>query len=98
MCDAMPLILTARPTLPEPAEMRLTSGVIAAVYCRRRRGDGSIRSTCTHRASLALSRSYGPEGNDPAYEEGGIDYPIVYVRWPSDANMEASSICLPLDR
>jgi predicted dehydrogenase len=30
---------------------------------------------------LRVSRSYGPGRYDPAYEEGGHDYPIGYVRW-----------------
>src|SRR5438105_15821949 len=39
--------------------------------------------------SLALSRSYGPGRYDPQYEEGGIDYPVGYVRWTERRNMEA---------
>jgi polar amino acid transport system substrate-binding protein len=39
--------------------------------------------------SLALSRSYGPGRYDPQYEEGGIDYPIGFVRWTERRNMEA---------
>ena len=39
--------------------------------------------------SLALSRSYGPGRYDPAYEERGVDYPIGYVRWTEQRNMEA---------
>lgn len=35
------------------------------------------------------SRSYGPGRYDPAYEEGGNDYPIGYVRWTEGRNMEA---------
>jgi predicted dehydrogenase len=38
---------------------------------------------------LHLSRSYGPGRYDPAYEEGGHDYPIGYVRWTEQRNMEA---------
>ncbi len=37
---------------------------------------------------LRLSRSYGPGRYDPAYEEGGHDYPIGYVRWTERRNME----------
>ena len=36
-----------------------------------------------------LSRSYGPGRYDPLYEEQGIDYPIGYVRWTEQRNMEA---------
>src|SRR5208282_2236153 len=39
--------------------------------------------------SLVLSRSYGPGRYDPAYEEGGTDYPVGYVRWTEQRNMEA---------
>jgi predicted dehydrogenase len=35
------------------------------------------------------SRSYGPGRYDPAYEEGGVDYPIGYVRWTEGRNLEA---------
>ncbi|QQS44834.1 MAG: bi-domain-containing oxidoreductase [Acidobacteriota bacterium] len=37
---------------------------------------------------LRLSRSYGPGRYDPTYEEGGIDYPIGYVRWTERRNMQ----------
>jgi len=36
-----------------------------------------------------LSRSYGPGRYDPVYEEKGVDYPIGYVRWTEQRNMEA---------
>jgi polar amino acid transport system substrate-binding protein len=39
--------------------------------------------------SVSLSRSYGPGRYDVDYEEGGIDYPIGYVRWTEKRNMEA---------
>jgi polar amino acid transport system substrate-binding protein len=39
--------------------------------------------------SLALSRSYGPGRYDPVYEQRGVDYPIGYVRWTEQRNMEA---------
>lgn len=38
---------------------------------------------------LRLSRSYGPGRYDPSYEEKGIDYPVGYVRWTENRNMEA---------
>jgi predicted dehydrogenase/threonine dehydrogenase-like Zn-dependent dehydrogenase len=37
---------------------------------------------------LRFSRSYGPGRYDPRYEEGGVDYPIGYVRWTERRNME----------
>jgi predicted dehydrogenase/threonine dehydrogenase-like Zn-dependent dehydrogenase len=38
---------------------------------------------------VRLSRSYGPGRYDPAYEEGGHDYPVGYVRWTEQRNMRA---------
>jgi polar amino acid transport system substrate-binding protein len=35
------------------------------------------------------SRSYGPGRYDPQYEEKGVDYPIGYVRWTEQRNMES---------
>jgi predicted dehydrogenase/threonine dehydrogenase-like Zn-dependent dehydrogenase len=39
--------------------------------------------------SLVLSRSYGPGRYDPNYEDHGNDYPIGYVRWTEQRNMES---------
>ena len=36
-----------------------------------------------------FSRSYGPGRYDPGYEEGGNDYPVGYVRWTEQRNMES---------
>jgi predicted dehydrogenase/threonine dehydrogenase-like Zn-dependent dehydrogenase len=36
-----------------------------------------------------ISASYGPGRYDPFYEEGGQDYPIAYVRWTENRNMQA---------
>lgn len=38
---------------------------------------------------LRQSRSYGPGRYDPGYEEHGHDYPLGYVRWTENRNMEA---------
>ncbi len=37
---------------------------------------------------LFMSRAYGPGSYDPDYENGGQDYPISYVRWTENRNME----------
>jgi predicted dehydrogenase len=37
---------------------------------------------------LKVSRSYGPGRYDRQYEERGLDYPISYVRWTEQRNME----------
>lgn len=39
--------------------------------------------------SFINSRSYGPGRYDSSYEEGGLDYPIGYVRWTEGRNFEA---------
>lgn len=84
-------ILTAATDSAEPAEMaakilrdRGRIVVVGAV------GMGVSRSNMyAKELSLALSRSYGPGRYDAQYEEGGIDYPIGYVRWTERRNMEA---------
>ena len=38
---------------------------------------------------LKLSMSYGPGRGDPAYESAGRDYPLPYVRWTEQRNMDA---------
>ncbi len=35
-----------------------------------------------------VSRAYGPGSYDPTYEKQGVDYPISYVRWTENRNME----------
>lgn len=37
---------------------------------------------------LFMSRAYGPGSYDPAYEKEGRDYPVSYVRWTENRNME----------
>jgi predicted dehydrogenase/threonine dehydrogenase-like Zn-dependent dehydrogenase len=39
--------------------------------------------------SLQISMSYGPGRYDPEYEERGHDYPLGYVRWTENRNIEA---------
>ncbi len=38
---------------------------------------------------LRQSRSYGPGRYDRTYEEEGVDYPLGYVRWTEQRNMQA---------
>ncbi len=38
---------------------------------------------------LIVSRSYGPGRYDSAYEVRGIDYPLPYVRWTEQRNMQS---------
>lgn len=39
--------------------------------------------------TFQVSCSYGPGRYDPAYEEGGVDYPLGFVRWTAQRNFEA---------
>lgn len=39
--------------------------------------------------SFRVSRSYGPGRYDQEYEERGLDYPIGYVRWTEQRNLES---------
>ncbi|PZP55567.1 MAG: oxidoreductase [Micavibrio aeruginosavorus] len=47
------------------------------------------RSYYEKEIDLRQSRSYGPGRYDPDYEERGHDYPLGYVRWTENRNMEA---------
>jgi len=38
---------------------------------------------------VKMSCSYGPGRYDSSYEERGLDYPLSYVRWTENRNMEA---------
>jgi predicted dehydrogenase/threonine dehydrogenase-like Zn-dependent dehydrogenase len=84
-------ILTAATDSAEPAEMAARilrdRGRIIVVGMV---GMGVSRSNMyLKELSLTLSRSYGPGRYDPQYEEGGVDYPLGYVRWTERRNMEA---------
>jgi predicted dehydrogenase/threonine dehydrogenase-like Zn-dependent dehydrogenase len=37
---------------------------------------------------LLMARAYGPGSYDPQYEQKGQDYPLPYVRWTENRNME----------
>lgn len=39
--------------------------------------------------TFQVSCSYGPGRYDPAYEKRGLDYPIGFVRWTEQRNLEA---------
>ena len=44
----------------------------------------------TKELDFLISSSYGPGRYDPFYEEGGQDYPLPYVRWTEDRNIQLS--------
>jgi predicted dehydrogenase/threonine dehydrogenase-like Zn-dependent dehydrogenase len=37
---------------------------------------------------VTMARAYGPGSYDPIYEIQGVDYPIAYVRWTENRNMD----------
>jgi predicted dehydrogenase len=37
---------------------------------------------------LLMARAYGPGSYDPSYERAGQDYPLSYVRWTENRNMD----------
>jgi predicted dehydrogenase/threonine dehydrogenase-like Zn-dependent dehydrogenase len=47
---------------------------------------------------FSISRSYGPGRYDPAYEEGGVDYPVAYVRWTEGRNLESVIDCIAREK
>ena len=53
------------------------------------RMDVPRRSFYERELSLTVSCSYGPGRHDPLYELEGIDYPLPYVRWTEQRNLEA---------
>ncbi len=84
-------ILTASTKENDPVEL-------AGALCRERGRVvvvGNVRLDIPREAyyrkelDLVLSRSYGPGRYDPSYEEGGIDYPLPYVRWTEQRNLDA---------
>ena len=48
--------------------------------------------------TFQVSCSYGPGRYDPEYEQGGRDYPVGYVRWTEQRNLEAVLDMLALGR
>jgi predicted dehydrogenase/threonine dehydrogenase-like Zn-dependent dehydrogenase len=70
----------------------------AGVWCRPRGriggGGGAglpLRRDDFYRKELSfqVSCSYGPGRYDAQHEEGGVDYPLPYVRWTEGRNFEA---------
>jgi predicted dehydrogenase/threonine dehydrogenase-like Zn-dependent dehydrogenase len=85
------VIVTASTTSSEPMHQ-------AALMCRKRGRIVLVGVTglklsradfYEKELSLQVSCSYGPGRYDPAYEEGGQDYPVGFVRWTEQRNFEA---------
>ncbi len=71
---------------------------LAMELCRRRGrvvivGDVGLKPERTNfyrkEIDLLMSTSYGAGRYDASYEEGGRDYPLPYVRWTLNRNMQA---------
>lgn len=85
------VVITAATTSNEPVEL--------AIQCARKRGTvvvvGAVgmnipRSPFYEKEiNFRISCSYGPGRYDPDYEERGNDYPLGFVRWTENRNMEA---------
>ena len=86
------VIITAATTSNDPVEL---AGVIS-----RKKGRvvvvGAVRMDIPRdphfyrkELELRMSCSYGPGRYDANYEERGVDYPLPYVRWSEQRNMEA---------
>jgi predicted dehydrogenase/threonine dehydrogenase-like Zn-dependent dehydrogenase len=85
------VIITASTDSSDPIEL-------AGSVCRRKGKViivGSVPTGFTRKnyynkeLELKMSCSYGPGRYDTEYEEQGIDYPIGYVRWTENRNMQA---------
>ncbi|MGH0031491.1 MAG: zinc-dependent alcohol dehydrogenase, partial [Myxococcota bacterium] len=69
------------------AELCRMKGRIAAVGATAM--DLDRRSFYEKELELRMSMSYGPGRYDRRYEEVGLDYPISYVRWTENRNLQA---------
>ncbi len=85
------VLITAGTKSNDPIELAADiAGDRATVVAVGDVGLGVPRQAFYHKElELRLSRSYGPGRYDAAYEERGQDYPIGYVRWTENRNMEA---------
>ena len=86
------VLVTAATTSNQPVEL--------AIQCARKRGTvvavGAVGMNIPrspfyeNEINFRMSCSYGPGRYDPDYEERGQDYPIGFVRWTENRNMEAA--------
>jgi len=88
-CDAV--IITASTSSDEPMEL--------AINIARKKGKvvvvGAVGMNIPRNPfyqkelGITISCSYGPGRYDPFYEELGNDYPVAWVRWTENRNMQA---------
>ncbi len=87
--DVCLIAAAAKSNEPLLSAMRMTRkrGVVVIV------GDVGLSMTRSpfyeKEIDLRIACSLGPGRYDPSYEEGGIDYPLPYVRWTENRNMQA---------
>lgn len=85
------VVITAATKSDEPVELAIQfarkRGTVVAVGAV---GMNIPRSPFYEKeVSFRMSCSYGPGRYDTNYEEGGQDYPLGFVRWTENRNMEA---------
>jgi predicted dehydrogenase/threonine dehydrogenase-like Zn-dependent dehydrogenase len=84
-------LVTAAAETSEPiqlaAELCRAKGRVAVVG--QTAMDLDRRSFYEKELELRMSMSYGPGRYDRRYEELGLDYPISYVRWTENRNLQA---------
>ncbi|HEX8370382.1 MAG TPA: bi-domain-containing oxidoreductase [Pyrinomonadaceae bacterium] len=76
---------SAKP-LEQAAQMSRDRGrivVVGAVPMEMPRGEMYIKEL-----KVLMARAYGPGSYDASYEKRGVDYPLPYVRWTENRNME----------
>jgi len=86
------VLITAATSSNQPVEL--------AIQCARKRGTvvavGTVGMNIPRppfyekEINFRISCSYGPGRYDPDYEERGQDYPLGFVRWTENRNMEAA--------
>jgi predicted dehydrogenase/threonine dehydrogenase-like Zn-dependent dehydrogenase len=86
------VLLTAATTSNQPLEL--------AIQCARKRGTVVVVGTVgmdiprspfyEKEINIRISCSYGPGRYDSDYEDRGHDYPLGFVRWTENRNMEAA--------
>jgi predicted dehydrogenase/threonine dehydrogenase-like Zn-dependent dehydrogenase len=85
------VLVTAASESSEPlqlaAELCRMKGRVAAVGATAM--DLDRRTFYEKELELRMSMSYGPGRYDRHYEEIGLDYPIEYVRWTENRNLQA---------
>ncbi len=85
------ILITAATASNEPIEQaaRLARDRARVVMVGVTKMDIPRKPYFTKELTFIISRSYGPGRYDTQYEEHGHDYPVGYVRWTENRNIEA---------